>query len=132
MASFSSSAFSTNSFSINAFDFGGVVPPPVPPATRPSGGYALPYDRRIEEEKESIAERRLELRRIEEELANAERLEEQRLLQAEVQASAERKAMIEASLQQEISALRMERMRLMRLIDDEEAMLILLLSLPFH
>lgn len=134
-----SSAFQSNAFQNNAFQIennGGVSPTPTP--IRPSGGYALPYSRY--EHLQRIEEQRAELARVEQELSLAEhnkleKLEAEREDLAKLRAkkkAAKQLAALEASLQEEINELRNQRAWLMRLIDDEEAILVLLLSYPLH
>lgn len=112
----------------------GVAPPVVPVA--PSGGWYshhTPYQ--IREQQERLAE----LRRIENEITEAEQRKLEALAQQEqlqttrkYKNAAKKRAVLEATLQDEINALLVEKMRLIRLIDDEESILVLLLSLPFH
>lgn len=125
MASFSSSAFSVDAFSELAFDFGS-VPPPAPAADQ-SGGFLHPYVKYRDEE--YLREQREELKRKELELAEAERKKLEALAQVEADAVS---AATQALLEQGINRLRMERDWLMRQIDDEEAILVLMMSRPFH
>lgn len=108
-------------FAPRYWDKTGSGAPPTPDDGLLGGGpgYVSAYQR--EQERREINEaRRLELKRIEDELAKAE---QEKLLAAE---------RLEASLQEEINGLRTERARLIRLIDDEEAMFVLLMARPFH
>lgn len=147
MSAFSSSGFSTSAFSTNAFDFGSISPSPAPAPSpgvvllgggpgyeRPYRGYVSAEQRR--NEYESALERRLELQRIEDELAEAERqrLAAQKRAAAALLAenAAIRVAALEAALQGEINRLRMERDWLIRRLDEEEATIALLMSLPLH
>lgn len=126
------SGFQSNAFQGNAFQIvRGTRQPEV------SGfGYPMPYfeHREREYQREKIIKRRAELKRIEDEIAEKEkwRLEainqERRVTkQKTVELTA-----IANQLQEEINRLRIERVWLMRLIDDEEAILVLLLSWPLH
>lgn len=91
--------------------------------------YLTPADRYREEEyHRSIKAKKLALAEVEKEIADAEKRKEKERKAKKAAAN----AVIEAMLQEEINVLRMERVRLMRLIDDEETILVLLLSLPFH
>jgi hypothetical protein len=85
------------------------------------------YDEKYERLKH--AEKHAELRRIDEELAAAQRRKDEEL---QAKLAAEELAALEAQLQEEISRLRTERAWLMRLIDDEEAIFVLLLSSPLN
>lgn len=100
------------------------------------GGYVHPYQAYKEKEYQRLKaeELRAELKRVDDELAEAERLrveklEEQRKLKA--RNAAKKLAALEAQLQEEINRLRIERVWLMRRLDDEEAALVLMLA-PFH
>jgi hypothetical protein len=103
---------------------------PVPPVVQqPSGGWDVylrsPY-------KKKHAEDKAELERLDKEIALAE---ERRIeaLEAQRQRIAIREQIaLEALLQDEINVLRMERVRLIRQIEDEEVSLALLLTLPLH
>jgi hypothetical protein len=134
VASYSSTSFSTDAFSELAFDFGST---PTEETTGRST-YVLPYHKYREEEyQRSVIERKAELERVEQELALAEeRKREEEIALAKRQLDeavyAAELAALEARLQDEINRLRMERVWLMRLIDDEEAILVLLLSGPLH
>lgn len=95
--------------------------------------YLTPYSKYREEEyKRSIAEKRTSLAEINKEIADAEALKQDELRAARLALNAAEEAALEAQLQEEINVLRMERVRLMRLIDDEETILVLLLCLPLH
>lgn len=99
--------------------------------------YHQPYS--TYKEAEHLSRYRETLRQIDEELALAEKQKQEaamRLVEAEAakrQKNAARElAALEATLQEEINRLRMERVWLMRVIDDEEAILVLLLTWPLH
>lgn len=83
-----------------------------------------------------LAERHARLELIDDEIAQAEerkKIAHQRAVSKLVAKNAAKKlAALEARLQEEISRLRNERVWLMRLIDDDEAMLVILMSMPFH
>lgn len=132
------SAFQSNAFQNNAFQ---IVrsQAPAPEVVLLGGGpgyerhdsfHAFQF-RQEELRRQSIAEKQFELKKIDDELAEAEgkRLEAIAKSQAKLMAknAAKRLAALEASLQQEINRLRMERVWLMRRIDDEECMLVLLM-----
>lgn len=116
------------------------TPPPAPAVILLGGGpgnphhYHAPYS--AYKEAQYLAEKRAELERIDDEIAQAEhrRLAALKRAQAKLVAekAAKKLAATEATLQKEINRLRIERVWLMRLIDDEEAILVLLLSQPFH
>lgn len=134
-------AFQPNAYQNNAYQIGGN-------GTGLLGGgpsdyeysHQLPYQRYAKEEfrRKELAERKAELGRIEEELALKER-EAQEASDNLVKAreikrqnkEARRLALLEAVLQVEIDRLRLERIMLMRWIDDEEAILVILLSSIF-
>lgn len=86
--------------------------------------------------RKTLEEKRLELKRIEKELAESEGAKQEKLAMAKekfrAKNAAKKLAALEASLQEEINRLRIERVWLMRLIDDEEAILVLLLTWPLH
>jgi hypothetical protein len=118
------SAFQTNAFWNQAFQIARTAD------TGLLGGkdysYVRPHDKHREEEyqRKKIADAKAKLRRVEEELADAE------ARKLEAQANAKRKAALKAAalqaqLEEEISRLRNERVWLMRLIDEEEALLII-------
>lgn len=129
------SAFQSNAFQNNAFQIGRG-------SSTDGGGkpynYQLPYHKYREDElqRQRLAEKRADLKRVESELAQAEADRQKKLASAkkrlEAKNAAKQLAALEAQLQEEINRLRNERIWLMRLIDDEEAMLVLLLSLPLH
>lgn len=87
-----------------------------------------------------LEEGRARLKEVEQELSEAEQLKQSRLKEERIRLKALREektaamemAALEASLQEEISRLRMERVWLMRIIDDEEAIIAILLSYPLH
>lgn len=91
---------------------------------------------REEAQQKKIAEHRAELQRVENAIAEAEKAKQEQLAAAKekrkAKNAAKKLAALEASLQEEINRLRIERVWLMRLIDDEEAILVLLLSWPLH
>ena len=143
MAAFSSSAFSTSAFSELAFDFGGSPPAPSPsPDPELLGGkdysYTTPYSRYREEEykRRTAEEKRAVIEEIDDKIAEAESRRLAAIKRSKARLLAENAAIklaaLEVTLQEEINRLRIERAWLMRLIDDEEAMLVLLMSLPFH
>ena len=85
--------------------------------------YAPAYQRYREEEyqRKTLAEKRAALQQIEDEIA-----------QAELAALEAAREMALIALQDEINRLRMERAWLMRQIDDEEAVIVLMLASPLH
>lgn len=104
-------------------------------------GYRTPYSQHEEEEyqRKKLENTHAELQRLDNEIALSEREQREareKLAQASEQKRQKKAAKelvaLEASLQEEINRLRMERVWLIRRIDDEEAILLLLLSLPFH
>jgi hypothetical protein len=103
-------------------------PSPAPEQiTQSSGGWYIPKNHREEALQKELAREKSELARIENELAEAERIRASRL---EAQSKATEKAtmqmeVLQASLEEEISGLLAERVRLMRQIDENEAILIL-------
>jgi hypothetical protein len=127
--------------SMQAFWMGGAcnLGEPIPPTPDEdvTGGWKIIEAHR--RERERAIRRRAELRAIEDEIATVERQrleaeeESARLATAKRRrkAALTRAALEAATLREQINALRMERVRLMRLIDDEEATLVLLLSMPF-
>lgn len=85
---------------------------------------------------QSLEEKRAELKRIDDELTIAEQ-KKQALLAKSEEANRQEQAInemmaLEAVFQEEINRLRIERIWLMRLLDDDEAMLVILLRRPFH
>jgi hypothetical protein len=101
------------------------------------GAYVAPYDKYREKQRLlDIAEAKKELLRVEREMAEAEQARLKALEDAQRVESARNAALmaaaLEASLQEEINRLRMERAWLMRWIADEEAVLVLMLSSPFN
>lgn len=86
--------------------------------------------------RKSLEERNAELRHVEKEIKQKEQrrliaLQRSKAKLAEKDA-AFRQAILEATLQDEINKLRMGRAWLMRMINDEETILVLLLSWPLH
>lgn len=131
------SAFQSNAFQSNAFQISGGAQAPVDSGVTllGGGGYVYPYERLREEEYKKKTAQQAELQRVSKELAEAEQRQREiagKSAQAEARKTARKLAALEASLQEEINALRIERVRLMRRIDDEEAAIALLLSSPFH
>lgn len=131
------SGFQSNALQRNAFQIGGGSPS-AGTTTQPSGGWYIYPTPRIDALKNlKLSEKRRQLKRIDNEMAlrarEANRLEERKALAAHIEAAleAEQETQI-ALLKQEINRLRMERVWLMRIIDDEEAVLALLLSTPLH
>lgn len=106
--------------------------------TAPSGGWYIYPTPRVEAFRNlRLSEKRAELRKIDNELAlrarEEKRLEDKKALAAHIEAKLEAQKIEEIeALKQEINRLRMERVWLMRLIDDEEAILVLLLGAPLH
>lgn len=102
------------------------------------GGYVHPYQeyRDREYQREQEEKRRAELARLDNEIAEAETAKELAARRAKAKLASQQAALKaaarQAELEAEINALRMERARLMRLRDDEEAMFLLMLSRPFH
>jgi hypothetical protein len=144
MSAFSSSAFSTGAFSPGAYDFGSSpTPTPTPtPTVELLGGkayparhsYVTPYQKHQEETYQK--DKRENLARIEEELAYAERDRLEKIAEAaaarKAKKAARELAVAGLKLQQEINRLRTERAWLIRQMDDEEALLLLLMTLPLH
>lgn len=98
--------------------------------------YTSPYSRYQEEEyqKKTAAAKRAALKAVEDELAEAERQRKKQLARARelvTEKALAKLAAQEAKTLDEINRLRMERAWLIRRLDDEEAVLILMLSLPF-
>lgn len=96
------------------------------------GGYVTRY--RVEEKKDYIslilAEKKQELKAVEQSLIDAERERQEAIRLQEKQAS-EAAAQEAAQLLLDINALRELRDALMRMIDDEEAIALLMLRRPF-
>lgn len=123
---FASSQFANTQYSIDAIISSDAVP------TRPDKEKEqYSYNPSIH-----IAKKRVELAQIENKISEAEKrkLAAQKRAKAKLLAekSAKKLAALEASLQEEINVLRIQLVRLMRFIDDEEAILVLLLSQPLH
>lgn len=98
-------------------------------------GYVHPYQayREKEYERQTAEEKRQALQQIEDDLRDAELAKQEQLAEARAQEKAAfEMAALEAQLQEEINNLRMERDWLMRLMDDEEAIFVLLAMQPFH
>lgn len=125
MAAFSASAFSVNSFSESAFDFR-ITPLPEDTVLGGGGGLFQPYDRYIEQARKAKQEA---LEQLNEEIAVIEREEKPLIKKAKRNTDAEIKL---AALRDQIIALRLEREALIRMIDDEEAIFILLAAAPFN
>lgn len=125
------SGFQRNAYQRNAFQIktGGVVTPDI------TGGgfiYQTATDRHKEEQYQhsKIAQHREELQRVDDELADAARKQQEiadNLSKRQAKKAAKQLAALEASLQGEINRLRIERVWLMQRIDDEESILILML-----
>ena len=110
---FQRSAFQSNAFQINDTEDNGWL-----------GGYIPAHQAYTEEkQREKIAQARAELSRVNEELAEAERNKELAQRKARKKAAL---AALQARLEAEISRLRIERIGLMRRIDEEEAILIMM------
>lgn len=125
------SAFQSNAFQNNAFQ---IV---TSDTNTGGGGYVPPYEKYREDQyqRKNLQEHNADLKRIDDELAEAEqRKQEQLAAQKKLKAknSAKKLAALEALLQEEINRLRTERVWLMRQIDEEEAIFVLLLSMPLH
>lgn len=106
---------------------GSAPPEPTPTGHGGRESFVLPYQR-YQAEQYDLEQKRKELQRISDDLAEAESKKQQALAEA----AALEAAALEANLQEEINRLRMERDWLMRQIDDEEAILVLMMSRPFH
>lgn len=129
------SAFQANAFQANAFQIvsSGGTPPEEEIVGR--GEFVHPYQllkqdeykRRAKEHRESLAQLDAQLQAVE----RQELLAQQQAEQAEAARLDELKE-IEATLREQINRLRMERAWLMRIIDDEETAMVLLLSMPLH
>lgn len=125
-------AFQRNAFQDNAFQIDALAPV--------GGGYVYPYQRykqkkaKEDYEKLKLEEQRAELERVEQELAEAKEGQKQLRVDTRKEKKAELQAAIAASeaYQQEIDRLSQERALLMRMIDDEEAIFVLMSSNPFH
>ncbi len=117
----------------------GATPQPEPdPGWLGGGGYVHPYirHRAEEEQREKIQRQKAEIDRLDAEIAEADRKQreasEKRKAEARERREEARLVALKAQLSDEINRLRMERAWLMRQIDDEEAILVLLLSMPLH
>lgn len=127
MAAFSASAFSVTSFSEAAFDFGGVVPP-LPEDTVLGGGGEWRHGG-FRTASDEYRERKALLKEVEQEIAVIEQEEKPLIKKAKRNTDAEIKL---AAIREQIIALRLEREALIRMIDDEEAIFILLAATPFN
>jgi len=112
-----------------------ITPSSTDPGWLGGGGYTyhsphVDYQNRIRQEQEDLRAINKELALAEQKRAEAERLLAQKTARQRQMKAARLLAAQEASLLEEINVLRMERVRLMRLIDDEEAMLVILMSRP--
>ena len=115
------SAFQWNAFQNNSFQIKATAAPAV------SGfGYKMPYFeyKEAEYQRQKTAKLKKELVSLDREIAEAEK---QKLLELQAKNAAEQAA-LEALLQEQIDRLRIERIWLMRRIDDEECILILMLK----
>jgi len=110
---FQSSAFQNNAFQIDD-------------AVQPTAGLFQYYDKYIEQERKAKLDALEELNK---EIAVIERKEKPLVKKAKRNTEAEIKLL---ALQDEINALRLEREALLRMIDDEEAIFILLAAQPFN
>lgn len=129
------SAFQSNAFQSNAFQI--VRKSSAAPVT--GGGFIYQTaGQQHRNEQAKILRERERLRLIQEELerleagrAEAKRLQQRQQLQAWQERKLNEALILEAGIQSEIDRLRDQRALLIRRIDDEEAALVLLLSLPF-
>jgi hypothetical protein len=99
------------------------------------GGYIADAYAKFKPKIATVAEIRSEIEHIDEEIAQTEKRDserEARIAKRQFEEISALQAELEAQLQEKINGLRMERIRLMRRIDDEEAILALLLSMPLH
>lgn len=100
------------------------------------GGPGEPHRKHWEDEyqrsRAAVVQHHAELKLIDNKLAEAEQARKEAREQLKAKKAAKKLAALEATLQEEINRLRMERVWLIRLIDDEEAILVLLLSWPLH
>lgn len=135
------SAFQRSAFQRTAFQI--KIDGAVPPSVELLGGgpgyekeevynpHAFQY-RQQELQQRKIAEHRAALQIIDDELAEAERLKQEKLAKQrerlQAKKAAKQLAALEAQLQEEINRLRMERVWLMRQIDDEECILIMMIK----
>ena len=128
------SAFQSNAFQNNAFQIARPAPDTGPellggkayPGVHSGHKYAfhIPYSSRQEE----IKQRRDELIEVETKISEAEIQKQEYLSAVQIE---EKNRKILFSLESEINVLANRRAQLIRLIDDEESILVLLLSLPF-
>lgn len=139
-SAFQSNAFQNNAFQIIAGTQQDILLGGGPGGPRHEYHYrSADHGRREREHQQKLlAEHHAELKRVEEDLAETERLRQEALAEKEQRREARksRKAAMEAAaleleLLEEINKLRIQRAWLMRRIDDEEAILVLLLSMPF-
>lgn len=93
---------------------------------QPTAGLFQYYDRYIEQERKAKQEA---LEQLNKEIAVIERKEKPLIRKAKRDTGAEIKLL---ALREEINALRLEREALLRMIDDEEAIFILLAATPFN
>lgn len=97
------------------------------------GGADVPDNRYVYHQpgtlRETIKERKIELARVEEEISEAEIRKQEQVLALQNDRKKQKK--LEKQLQEEINVLVIQRAQLIRLIDEEEAILVLLMSLPF-
>ena len=121
-------SFRANHFGARTFipiiGIDGVVPPT--PAAQPTAGLFQYYDRYIEQERKAKQEA---LEQLNKEIAVIEREEKPLIKKAKRNTDAEMKL---TALREQIIALRLEREALIRMIDDEEAIFILLAATPFN
>lgn len=121
---FQSNAFQNNAFQIKA-GANGWMGGPIDGYT-----YKTPYQTQRElEYKRKIAANKLKLKRVEEEIAEAERKRLQDLAELRAKEEAAEFAALEAMLQEAINLLRLERAELIRLIEEEEAILVILMMM---
>lgn len=126
--------FQSNGFQTNAFQsINGTSSPSVALLGGKAYSYKTPYTSYREEEyqKQKIAEQKNNLRLIEQQIAEAERKRLEALAESKrerlARKAAKELAALEAMLQGEINRLRIARAWLIRRIDDEEAILILIM-----
>jgi hypothetical protein len=98
----------------------------IAPSIEPTGGAFQYYDKYVERER---AAKKAALEELNKEIAVIEREEKPLIKKAKRNTEAEIKLL---ALQDEINALRLEREALIRMIDDEEAIFILLAAQPFN
>lgn len=97
-----------------------------------SGWEHIPSYQKPEYQRKTLEEKRLELQRIDEEIAQAEQAKLDKLATEDIAAENVMRELTMIALQDEINRLRTERVWLMRLVDDEEAIMALLLTMPLH